>query len=251
MTAISWGQTGSNTYQRGVGRGVLYLQNGEAIPWHGLTAVSETETKTVEPVYFEGDKIHDIINLGEFSASVTAITYPDNLGGALDLGSQTAKTYGFSYQTKVNEEDYKIHILYNVTFTMQDAVFNTRGSDPALTPFSWALRAPRIEIPGFAPLAEIIIDSKYINQDMLPFLEEILYGSEDKDPRLPPIEDFLIFLEAGSRISIVNNGDGTWTAIALDDGDISESIDGSFAIDNVNGTYSNAYTYSVLNTGEW
>ena len=46
MPVLKWDQVGDRVFERGVERGVLYLPDNSAVPWNGLTAVSEQTDKS-------------------------------------------------------------------------------------------------------------------------------------------------------------------------------------------------------------
>lgn len=41
MTVLRWDKAGSRTFETGLDKGVLYLPDGNTVPWNGLTAVVE------------------------------------------------------------------------------------------------------------------------------------------------------------------------------------------------------------------
>jgi hypothetical protein len=51
-----------------------------------------------------------------------------------------------------------------------------------------------VEVPGYKSTATVTIDSTKVNSDELKALEDILYGTEEKEARLPlPSELVTIF----------------------------------------------------------
>lgn len=82
MTAVKWDEAGSRVFENGLDRGVLYLPSGDVVPWNGLTNIIEKFNKQINSVYFDGAKINDLVALGDFSATLKAVTYPDEF---LDL----------------------------------------------------------------------------------------------------------------------------------------------------------------------
>ncbi len=77
MPRLVWDKIGDRFYETGLDKGVLYLSDGSAVPWNGLTSVVENTGKESTPVYYDGTKVNDIIVLGDFSASMRAFTYPE------------------------------------------------------------------------------------------------------------------------------------------------------------------------------
>ncbi len=77
MPGLVWDQVGDRVYETGLDKGVLYLPDGSAVPWNGLTSIIEKFDKESSPIYYDGMKIADLVVLGDFSASMKAVTYPD------------------------------------------------------------------------------------------------------------------------------------------------------------------------------
>lgn len=252
MVTLVWDQIGSRTYENGIDRGVLYLPDGTAVPWNGLTAVIEKFDKDVSPVYFDGMKVADVAVLGDFSATMKAVTYPDEfnelegiatLRRGVHAGDQMPKTFGLSYRTMIGNDTegdqagYKINVLYNVMATPSDRTYASLTIDPTLLEFEWELTATPQEYPGIRPTAHIVVDSRYADPWMLEDLEAILYGDGYSNPTLPPMPEFVSFLDDWFRVGLTINDDGTWTAESKRDGFISVSFTGTFEIKDVNAVY--------------
>jgi hypothetical protein len=58
MTVLEWDKIGDRRYETGVDRGVLFPPNGPAVPWNGLTAITETVSREVKSYYVDGVKYH-------------------------------------------------------------------------------------------------------------------------------------------------------------------------------------------------
>lgn len=264
MPKIKWDQVGDRVFERGVDQGVLYLKDGSGVPWNGLTAVTQQPDKTSEPVYFDGRKINDHITLGDFKAILRAITYPDEFlemegfatlsATGVYLGDQQPQTFGLSYRTKVGSDTdqdanaYKIHIVYNATAIPSDKNFNTITMETTLTEFEWQITAVPEEIPGFRPTAHVVIDSRTIDPVLLSDIELALYGGTTANPQLPAFADLMEMVTGYFRVEVIDNKDGTWTAITNFDGYISMLPDGKFQIDGVNATYLDDDTYQLEST---
>lgn len=227
MPVLAWDKAGQRIYENGLDRGVIYLPDGSAVPWSGITSVVESFDRAVTPIHFDGMKINDFVTLGSFKATAKAVSYPkqlyvsEGIGEVRDgfyLSDQKSKVFGFCYRTMVGndmepESGYKIHIIYNVTAIPSDKNFQSIGVDPMIVEFEWALTAVPSEVSGFNPTAHVILDSNDLDPWLLEELEEMLYGSSDASASLVPIEDLVDLVNSWYRIKIVDNGDGTWTAI--------------------------------------
>lgn len=193
MAKLQWDQPGQRLFETGIDRGVFYKEDTFGVAWNGLTAVDEKfDDDTIEPVYFDGVKVNSNAKIGDFAATLSAITYPDefllyegiaDLGGGLHMDGQNTKRFGLSWRTMVGNDidstdhGYKLHILYNATAVVTQRSRATLGSRTEPTPFSWDLTTVPVPIEGFRPTAHVIFDSRFIPADILAAVEGILYGT--------------------------------------------------------------------------
>jgi hypothetical protein len=260
MTALVWDKVGERFFETGISKGVLYGYDGYGIPWNGLISIDEDGTNTVEPVHFDGWKFNDIVTIGEYSATLTAFTYPDqfqNYEGTLEdqtgfyITNQQQTRFGLSYQTLIGDDitgviGYKIHLLYNVTALAGQRTHQTLSLDTEPLSFEWTLTTIPEEIENFRPTAHVIFDSRELDEHLLEDLEEILYGSETEDARLPTLKGLAAFVRKWDRFIITDNGDGTWTAHEQTDGEYITMIDGTtFQIDSDTAVYLDPDTYEI------
>lgn len=227
MPTLVWDQPEDRTYETGLDRGVLYLPDGSGVVWNGLVSVIEKFDKTTAPVYFDGMKINDLVTLGDFSATMKAVTYPDEfvaVEGSADLRKgvsfedQKPQVFGLCYRTSFGDDDagnstgYKLHILYNVTAIPHEKTYASASNTPSLVEFEWDIVAVPEETPGFRPTAHLVIDSRDVDPLLLSDLENQLYGTSAVNAALIPMSDLVSFLQNWYRIKITDNGDGTWSA---------------------------------------
>lgn len=263
MAILKWDKVGERIYETGLDKGVLYLPNGSAVPWNGLTSVIEKFDKESSPVYYDGMKINELVVLGSFSATMKAITYPDEFLEVSGLGQvksgiffadQMPNFFGLCYRTQVGNDvegeisGHKIHILYNLVAIPNQLTYETTSNDPKLLEFEWEIIAVPEEIPGFHPTAHIIIDTRTVDSTLMKELEDLLYGTSGADATLISMSDLVAMLTEVFRIRIIDNGDGTWTAVAERDGYIFTDLTGWFQIINVNAVYLDDVTYLISST---
>jgi hypothetical protein len=261
MAKIVWDKVGDRFYQTGVQNGVIYLEDGRYAPWNGLTSVSEGGGEAPTAVYFDGHKVSDLTKPSDFSATVNAITYPEELydlqgfgvvSSGVYLGEQQPERFNMSYQTLVGSDltgdaGYKIHILYNVVLTPSDATFNSISGDSDITEFSWTLTTVPEEVEGFQPTSHIVMDSRKANPTLLAQVELLLYGGITANPVFPTFQALTDMLLSYYIIEIVDNKDGTWTAVARGDYiDLEETRE--FEITGIDATYLDAGTYEASST---
>ena len=205
MPRLTWDDLGKRFYETGVKQGVLYPQVGGAYPkgvaWNGLTAVTESPSGA-EPTALYADDIRylELISNEEFGCTIEAYTYPDEfkacngeatLAEGVTIGQQTRVPFGFCYKTvlgndeKKNDYGYKLHLVYGATASVSEKAFQTINDSPEAITFSWEVTTTPVAVKGFKPTAILTIDSTTIAPEKLTALEDILYGKEETEARLP------------------------------------------------------------------
>lgn len=205
MSRLVWDQTGERRYETGVKNGVLYVQEGGIYPkgvaWNGLTAVTESPSGAeATPLYADDIKYLNLVSAEEFGATIEAYTYPDEFmvcdGSAsllegVYIGQQSRKAFGLCYRTVIgndvvnNEYGYKLHLIYGALAAPSEKAYATINDSPEAITFSWEVTTTPVAVKDFKPTASVTIDSTKCDAAKLKALENILYGSEDSEPRLP------------------------------------------------------------------
>jgi hypothetical protein len=268
MTVLAWDQAGEHVYQVGVDRGVLYLRNGAAAVWNGLTSVEETSTSETKSFYLDGVKYLETVIPGDYSGVLKAYTYPDEfdeLNGIVDISSgsdaqpglvyydQLPQSFNLSYRTRIGNElnaelGYKIHLLYNLVANPQSITFDTIQESINPIEFSWNLSGTPERPNDRRPTVHVSIDSTRTGLPTLQTVEDILYGTDTDDPRFPPIDELATYFGGLAGLLIIDNGDGTWDAVDEFGGYVSMFPDDSFRIDNADAVYLDAVTYDISST---
>lgn len=224
---IQWDDKTKMSFQAGLDRGVLYLQDGTTVPWNGLTSVNtyDEANAEVESYYVDGLKLLDVSGYGEFEADLSAFTTPKEFDRCVGLGEvnqglsvagQQRESFGLSYRTLVGDSQnglrrgYKIHLIYGATALSESENHETLSDDPAAMSLSWKLKTVAQHIPGRAPSAHLIIDTRYMYSSSVAALEAVLYGA-DQPPRLPTPTEVLDIIEEGAGLRVIDNGDGTFS----------------------------------------
>lgn len=215
MARLKWGE-GPRLYDQGLDHGVLYLDDG-AVPWNGLVSVDQKDSGYVSAdFYFDGKLLAIRQDTGEFEANLQAYTYPEVFGEYNGYSpKQTYRRFGMSYRTH-HGDGFKLHLIYNVLVDDGSRSWKTLSDrvDPSL--FSWDIYASAAAIPGGSPASHLIMEVPR-DPDVFATLEDILYGSDLTDPRLPDPEELVELYEAATLLRIVYNGDGSYTATGPDD----------------------------------
>lgn len=219
MAKIKWDETGTRYFEMGTDHGVLYLLDknnkySNGVPWNGLTAVTESPSGA-EPTDLWADNIKyaTLRSAETFGCTIEAYTYPDEFAecdgsaepvSGVSIGQQSRKVFGFSYRTQISNdvgnESYKLHLVYNATASPSEKAYTTINDSPDAITFSWEITTNAINVEGYKPTALITIDAHKVDNDKIKDLEDILYGTEDADPRLPLPDEVLDILGATTTV---------------------------------------------------
>lgn len=206
MSKLIWDATGDRYYETGVKQGALYPQaEGGTYPkgvaWNGLTAVTESPSGAEATALYADDiKYLNLMSAEEFGATIEAYTYPDefaecdgsaSIATGVTIGQQKRKAFGLAYKTTLgndtegNDYGYKLHLIYGAMAAPSEKAYATINDSPEAITFSWEVTTTPVTVPGFKPTASVTIDSTKANAAKLKALEDILYGTEEKEARLP------------------------------------------------------------------
>ena len=218
MSKIVWDQTGERLYETGVKRGVLYVQDSggtypKGVAWNGLTAVTESPSGAeATPLYADDIKYLNLISTEELGGTIEAYTYPDefaecdgsaSIATGVYIGQQSRKTFGMCYTTTGgndvdnNAHGYKLHLIYDALASPSEKAYSPINDSPEAITFSWEFSTTPVNVTGFKPTANIVIDSTKATPEKLAALEKILYGDTDVEPRLPLPNEVAQVMSAG------------------------------------------------------
>lgn len=206
MSRLTWDKTGERFYETGVKQGVLYPQATDGtyplgVAWNGLTGITESPTGA-EPtaLYADDIKYLNIQSVEEFGGTVEAYTYPEEFAACdgsaelvtgVTIGQQPRKAFGLCYRTILgndvdnNDFGYKLHLVYGAMAAPSEKAFASVNDSPEAITFSWEITTTPVAVTGHKPTASVIIDSTKVDTSKLAALEDILYGSDSEEPRLP------------------------------------------------------------------
>ena len=240
MSKIVWDETGKRLYETGVKQGVLYpIQASglydKGVAWNGLTAVTESPSGAeVSPQYADDIKYLNLVSAEEFGATIEAFTYPDEFAvcdGSIEIepgvsvGQQNRKLFGLSYRTALgNDVDgtdhgYKLHLIYGALAAPSEKAYATINDSPEAITFSWEVTTTPVSVNGFKPTASLTIDSTKVDTAKLAALENILYGTDGVNARLPfPDEVATLFRDAApSALTVTSNPTDGTTGVLVSD----------------------------------
>ena len=219
MSKIVWDQTGERLYETGVKQGVLYVQDSggtypKGVAWNGLTAVTESPSGAeATPLYADDIKYLNLMSTEELGGTIEAYTYPDefaecdgsaSIATGVYIGQQPRKTFGMCYTTTVgndvdsNAHGYKLHLIYGALASPSEKAYSTINDSPEAITFSWEFSTTPVNVTGFKPTANIVIDSTKVASEKMTALEKILYGDTEAEPRLPLPDEVAQVITAGA-----------------------------------------------------
>lgn len=263
MSQIQWNSVGERRYELGIDRGVLYLPSqGIAVPWNGLISVDEATDSTIQPFYFNGVKYYDHVQTGDYKGTLKAFTYPPQFepfdgvlesptNGIFITGQKNPGVFHLSYRTMIgNDVDglnggYKIHVLYNLTAQPSRRLYATMTDQSSAYEFSWDLSSVPVDAFQLQPSSHIIFDTTKMHPAAISAVEEVLYGSEERDPEVLSVDEFEELTSVADDLIIIDHGDGTWSAIGSEYYIKQKLRSTEFAIENANARYLDADTFEI------
>lgn len=216
MTKLVWDGVGEKVYQAGVDRGVIFPVAGGGIVWNGLTNVTETNSGAeLTPYYQDGQKYLNYVVNQDFKGIIEAITYPDEFelySGVLEqvpgvfVTQQQRPSFGLCYRTGLGndlegmEYGYRIHLIYNAIALPTDRAYGTINESPTPTKMGWNIDAVPVPSDVRNPTAHIFIDSTNVDPEILSDFEDILYGTDLVDSRMPTQSEIMYMFSDMSTI---------------------------------------------------
>lgn len=206
MAKMKWLETGKHFYETGVKQGALYPQAeggtyDSGVPWDGLVSVTESPSGAEpNPLWADDTKYVTLTSAEEFAGTIEAYQSPkefDACDGTVEIApgvtisQQDRKPFGMAYKTtlgndiKFNDYGYKLHLVYGALAAPSEKAYSSINDSPEAVTLSWEFSTTPVAVEGHKPTALLTIDSTTVDADKLKALEDILYGTENQEPRLP------------------------------------------------------------------
>lgn len=218
MSRLTWGDISDRRYHAGLDRGVFYDKTGAGRAWPGLvSAYQDREPITGRDIYIDGIRVAQRRPFENHAGRIETFMAPEEL-------SSKGYIFGLSYRT-LTDTGYLIHILYNVMATPTQRLYST--DQTSTTPSAWDLSTLKKDVGQGRLSSHLIIDSDVAPAASLAVLEDILYGNDANNSRLPEYDEIMEILETGVTLRVtylrpyvyriegpddvvVPNGDGTY-----------------------------------------
>lgn len=206
MSKLVWDQIGERQYETGVEQAAIYPMTssgtfGTGAAWNGLTAVTESPSGAESTaLYANNKKYGELTSAEDFGGTIEAYMYPDEfaecngekeLVAGVKIGQQTRNAFGLVYKTLIGNDvegtkfGYKLHFVYNAKAKPSEKANNTVNDSPEAGTMSWEFTTTPVSVEGFDPAAHIVVDSTKVNAAKLKTLEEMVYGTESGEPKMP------------------------------------------------------------------
>lgn len=206
MSKLVWDQTGEKLYETGTKMGVLYKidtkgKYSKGVAWNGLRSVEESPSGAEESeLYADDDKYLGLMSKEKFGCTIGAYTYPEEfeecdgsaeLTNGVVIGQQNRKMFGFAYRTVIgndvdgDDHGYKIHLVYGCKASPSSKSYQTINDSPEAVEFSWEVNTTPVAVTGAKNTSTLTIDSTKVSAAGLKAIEDVLYGSDSVEARLP------------------------------------------------------------------
>lgn len=206
MSKLVWDQIGERQYETGVEQAAIYPMTssgtfGTGAAWNGLTAVTESPSGAESTaLYANNKKYGELTSAEDFGGTIEAYMYPDEfaecngekeLVAGVKIGQQTRKAFGLVYKTLIGNDvegtkfGYKLHFVYNAKAKPSEKANNTVNDSPEAGTMSWEFTTTPVSVEGFDPAAHIVVDSTKVDAAKLKTLEEMVYGTESAEAKMP------------------------------------------------------------------
>lgn len=201
MTRLTWPTNGSDRVETGLSQGVLYPSIGYSWGevWPGLVSVNlSTQDSDFVSVDYNGVRLVNNRRGGMLKGSLSALSYPESFEPCLgerqlvygvNVLDQPRSAFCLSYKVNYGANDYKIHMLYNLTISSPKITSQTQTNTVSADPiqFDFTIVPQPVDLSNqshYAPSAHLVVDSKLVDPQALANFDAVFYGSSTEDAML-------------------------------------------------------------------
>lgn len=206
MAKLVFDELGKRFYETGVSNAVLYPQADDGsypkgVAWNGITAANESPSGAESNDQYADNIVYlSLTGAEKFEATIEAFSSPaefdecdgmKELSKGLTVSQQTRKPFGLAYKSilgndiKGNDYGYKLHIWYGCKAAPSERSHSTVNDSPEPQNPSWSISSTPVAVPGAKPSSVLTFNSTTTPADKLKKIEDILYGTDEADARLP------------------------------------------------------------------
>ena len=216
MAKLVFDELGKRFYETGVSNAVLFPQADDGtypkgVAWNGITAANESPSGAESNDQYADNIVYlSLTGAEKFEGTIEAFSSPaefDECDGmkeiskGLTVSQQTRKPFGFAYKsilgndTKGNDYGYKLHIWYGCKAAPSERSHSTVNDSPEPQNPSWSISSTPVAVPGAKPSSVLTFNSTTTPAEKLKKIEDILYGTDEADARLPLPTEILELLK--------------------------------------------------------
>ena len=216
MAKLVFDELGKRFYETGVSNAVLFPQADDVtypkgVAWNGITAANESPSGAESNDQYADNMVYlSLTGAEKFEGTIEAFSSPaefdecdgmKELSKGLTVHQQTRKPFGFAYKSilgndiKGNDYGYKLHIWYGCKAAPSERSHSTVNDSPEPQNPSWSISSTPVAVPGAKPSSVLTFNSTTTPADKLKKIEDILYGTEAADARLPLPTELLELLK--------------------------------------------------------
>lgn len=206
MAKLVFDELGKRFYETGVSNAVLYPQADDGsypkgVAWNGITAANESPSGAESNDQYADNIVYlSLTGAEKFEGTIEAFSSPaefdecdgmKELSKGLTVSQQTRKPFGFAYKSilgndiKGNDYGYKLHIWYGCKAAPSERSHTTVNDSPEPQNPSWTISSTPVVVPGAKPSSVLTFNSTTTPAEKLKKIEDILYGTDEADARLP------------------------------------------------------------------
>lgn len=206
MAKLVFDELGKRFYETGVSNAVLFPQADDGsypkgVAWNGITAANESPSGAESNDKYADNMVYlSLTGAEKFEGTIEAFSSPvefdecdgmKELSKGLTVHQQTRRPFGFAYKSilgndiKGNDYGYKLHIWYGCKAAPSERSHSTVNDSPEPQNPSWSISSTPVAVPGAKPSSVLTFNSTTTPAEKLKKIEDILYGTEAADARLP------------------------------------------------------------------
>lgn len=119
-----------------------------------------------------------------------------------DMAPDELMHYGvlIGNDTDGTDHGYKIHLVYGCTAAPSSVDHSSVNESPEADEMSWEISTVPVDVPGFKPTATLVINQIDTDAATLKKIEDLLYGTEEAEARLPLPAEIITLLGAATNV---------------------------------------------------